>query len=95
MAQPENHIPTEYEPYSDHSEPASVQLPEDNDPVDTDGTTAFRKSTTDRWIHDKTNLPQGEAIQNAKVIVCATDQYGNVTRTYDENPYSNTMVYDV
>ena len=41
------------------------------------------------------NLPKGEAVQNAKVIGHATDKYGNVIGTYDENPYYNTMVYDV
>ena len=32
---------------------------------------------------------------NAKVISRATDWYGNVIVTNDDNPYSNTMVYDV
>ena len=88
-------VPTEYEPYSDDSEPASVQLPEDNDPVKTDGTTSYENLITDRWTHAEMNMTQGEAIQNAKVIGRATDQYGNVIGTYDDNPYSNTMMYDV
>ena len=95
MAHPEKPIPTEYDPYSDVSEPASVQLPEDNDPDETDGTTAFEKPTTDRQIHAEMNFPQGEAIQNAKVIGHATDQDGNFIGTYDDNPYYNTMLYDV
>ena len=41
MAHPEKPIPTEYDPYSDDIEPSSVKLPEDNYPVDTDGTTAY------------------------------------------------------
>ena len=73
MAQPEKPILTEYEPYFDDSQPYSVQLPEDNDPVDTDVTTAFEKPITDRWIHAEINLPQGESMQNAKVIGRATD----------------------
>ena len=40
-------------------------------------------------------MPQGEAMQNSKVIGRATDQYGNIIGTYDDNPYSNIMVYDV
>ena len=47
MAQPEKTIPTEYEPYIDDSELFSDQLPEDNDLVDTYGTTAFEKPITD------------------------------------------------
>ena len=95
MAQPEKHITTEYEPYSGDIEPASVQLPEDNYLVDTDGTNAYEKPITDHWIHAEINLPQGEAIHNAKVIGRATDKYGNVIGAYDDNPYSNTMLYDV
>ena len=41
MAQTEKPVPTEYEPYYDDSETAYVQLPEDNDLVKTDGTTAY------------------------------------------------------
>ena len=82
MAHLEKPILTEYEPYSDDSDPASVLLPEDNDPVETDGTTYFEKPITDRWIHAEINLPQGESMQNAKVIGRATDQYGNVIETY-------------
>ena len=95
LAQPEKHILNEYEPYSDDSEPASFQLPEDNYPVDNDGTTDFEKPITDHWIHVEMNLPQGDAMYNFKVIVCATDQDENVIVTYDDNPYSNTMMYDV
>ena len=86
MAQPKKPVPTEYEPYSDDSEPASVQLPEDTDPVKTDGTTSYENLITDRWTHAEMNMTQGEAIQNAKVIGRATDQYGNVIGTYDDNP---------
>ena len=95
MAHPEKSIPTQYEPYSDDSEPASVQLPEDNDPFYTDGTTAYQKPITDCWIRAEMNLPQGEAMHNVKFIFCTTDQYGNVIGTYDDKSYSNTMVYDV
>ena len=41
------------------------------------------------------NFPQGEAIQNAKVIGHATDQDGNFIGTYDYNPYYYTMLYDL
>ena len=86
MDQPEKPVPTEYETYSDDSEPASFQLPEDNYPVDNDGTTDFEKPITDHWIHVEMNLPQGDAMYNFKVIVCATDQDENVIVTYDDNP---------
>ena len=86
MVQPEKPVPTEYEPHSDYSDPDFVQLPGDNNPVKTDGTTDFEKPITDHWIHAETNLTQGETMHNAKVIVRATDQDGNIIGTYDENP---------
>ena len=95
MDQPEKPILTEYEPYSDYSEPYYVQLPKLNYLVGTDGTTSFEKPVTGRWIYAEINMPQGEATNNAKVISRATDQDGNFIGTYYENPYSNTMVYDV
>ena len=95
MAQLDKPILNKYEPCSDDSKLYFVQLPEDNDPVDTDGTTTYEKPISDRWIYAEMNLLQGEAMQNSKVISSATDQDGNVIGAYDENPYYNTMVYDV
>ena len=95
MAHPDKTVLTKYELYSGNSEPAYVQLPEDNDLVNTDGTTAYEKPITDCWIHSEINLSQGEAMQNSKVIGRATDQDDNLIGTYYGNPYSNTMVYDV
>ena len=61
MAQPEKPITTKYDQYYDNSAPYSVQLPEDNDLVNTDGTTAYEKPITDHWIHAEINMSQGEA----------------------------------
>ena len=62
MAQPEKHILAEYDWYYNDSEPASVQLPEYNYPVDTDGTTSYEKPITYFWIYAEMNMPQGEAM---------------------------------
>ena len=43
MDQPEKPIPTEYDQYSDDNESSSVDLPEANYPVNTDGTTCYEK----------------------------------------------------
>ena len=95
MAIPKNPLPTPFVPYTDEVEPTSLQLPDDNDPLDSDGTTAFEKPITDYWIHAEVNLPQGENFQSAKVIGRSKDKDGNIVGTYDNNPHLNTMVYDV
>ena len=86
---------TSYVPYSDGIEPTSLQLPDDNDPLNADGTSVFEKPITDRWIHAEVTLPQGENMHSAKVIGRSKDIDGNIVGTYDDNPYANTMVYDV
>ena len=49
-----------YVPYSDDVDPDSVSLPNNNDPINKDGTSVFEKPITDQWINAKINLPQGE-----------------------------------
>ena len=95
MAFPPKPPSSPYVPYSDGVEPNSLQLPDDNDPVDADGTSVFEKPITDHWIHAEVTLPQGENMHQAKVIGRSKDEDGNIVGTYDNNPYANTMVYDV
>ena len=95
MSLPTDPIDTTYTPYGDDTEPASVQLPEDNDPIDTNGTAIFEKPITDRLIHAELNLPQGENLRNAKVVGRTQDSDGKPIGTYDDNPILNSMIYDV
>ena len=95
MAFPPKPSSSPYVPYSDGVEPNSLQLPEDNDPVDPNGTSVFEKLITDHWIYAEVTLPQGENMHQAKVIGRSKDEDGNIVGTYDNNPYDNTMVYDV
>ena len=95
MVFPPKHSDTSYVPYSDSVEPTSLQLSDDNDPLNADGTSVFEKPITDRWIHAEVTLPQGENMHSAKVIGRSKDSDGNIVGTYDDNPYANTMVYDV
>ena len=64
MDQSEKPVPTEYETYYDDSEPASVQLPEDNYQVKTDGTNSYKKPITDRCIHSALPPPEEDPFQN-------------------------------
>ena len=82
-------------PYSDDTDPDPPELPSDSDPVDKDGVALFEKPLTDVWINAEINLPQGEAMQSAKVIGRAMDEDGNLIGRYDDNPILNTMVYNV
>lgn len=83
-------------PYEDGEDPDLVKFPEDNDPIDpSDGKSVFEKPITDQWINAELNLPQGEKMKNAKVIGRAKDSDGEAIGTYDENPFLNTIVYDV
>ena len=40
-------------------------------------------------------LPQGENQHQAKVIRRTTDADGNIIGSYNDNPFLNTMVYNV
>ena len=60
IAFPTKQLPKDHVPYSDDCEPDSVSLPDDNDPVDSNGNALFEQPITDRWIHAELHLPQGE-----------------------------------
>ena len=72
------------------NKPATVQLPDDNYPLNADGTSLFEKPITDQLINDELNLPVGESLRNAKVIGRSKDHNGNMVGSYSEN-----LIYDV
>ena len=82
-------------PYHDEDEPDPLQLPDINDPVDDNGIALYEKPITDQWINVEVCLPQGENNSMAKVVGRSKDAEGNVIGTYNDNPFANTMVYDV
>ena len=92
---PEQPIDGDFVPYADEVDPDPVQLPDDNDPISTDGTSVFEKPITDQWINAELNLPQGELIRNARVLGQSKDGNGKPIGTYDPNPFLNTSIYDV
>jgi len=96
MYMPEKPVAPNHVPYSDNDKPASIQLPNDNDPLDDDGRfSLFEKPVTDQLINAELKLPQGEDFRSAKVIGRVKDGNGNVVGSYDENPFLNTLVYNV
>ena len=79
-------------PYSDDVDPDSVSLPDDNYPINKDGTSVFENPITDQWINAELNLPQGEKFQNAKFIGQSKDGNGEPVESYDINPFLNTTI---
>jgi hypothetical protein len=96
MSLPSKPLPdTSYIPYSDNCEPDLIDIPDNNDPVDSSGVAIFDKPITDRLIHAELNLPQGENLRTAKVIGRSKTDDGEYIGTYDDNPLLNSMTYDV
>ena len=85
-----NHVP-----YEDSIEPKPIKFPDDNDPVDSKVRSFFEKPTTDQWINAELNLPQGNTMKSAKVISQSKNLDGEEVGSYNENPFLNTLVYDV
>jgi len=77
----------------DETEP--MQMPSDENPVDSEGRAVGEQSVFDRLIHAELTLPHGENHQYAKVLSRTRDEDGNLIGTYDDNPLLNTMLYDV
>ena len=94
IREPENPI-KDYVTYSDDVDPYSLSLPDDNDPINKDGTSVFENPITDQWINAELNLPQGDKFQNAKVIGQSKDINGVPIGSYDIKPFLNTTIYDV
>lgn len=96
MKMPPKPDPNEqYTPYSDDCEAELLNLPDDNDPVDSTNTAVFEKLVTDRLIHAEIHLPQGEEMKAARVIKRCLDENGELIGTYDDNPMLNSLLYEV
>ena len=67
----------------------------DGDPLDKDGSPTYEHSLTDTLINAEVLLPQGEKVQNAVVTGRHVDESGNVGGTFNENPFLNSIIYDV
>jgi hypothetical protein len=84
-----------YIPYEDGIlDPISIE-DIDSDPVDEEGISYFEQPAIDHLIHAEVNLAQGENMQLAKVLRRSTDDSGRNIGHFDDNPFLNTLVYDV
>ena len=83
-----------YIPYED-DEVQPVQQSMDEDPVDHECRAIGEQPVYDRLIHAELALPQGEEMQNVKVLCHSIGDDVKTIGHYNENPILNTIVYDV
>ena len=67
----------------------------DEDPVDNAGKPICEQPFYDRLIHAEVCLPKGELNHRARVVGRAKDRHDKPIGTYNDNPYLNSIVYDV
>lgn len=76
----------------DGESPRSVPVA---DITDAHGKPIYPDSATDLLIQSEVRLPQGESMQLAKVLRRSVDSEGRVIGEWNDNPFLNTLVYDV
>ena len=85
-----------YVPYEDNEPDSPPHLHTvDEDPIDGSGAAVFERPITDHWINAEVYLPQGEQLKAAKVKSRSQDQDGKIKGQYNDNPYLNTLTYNV
>ena len=65
--------------YSDGVDRHSVQFPEDNYSILSDGAAVFEKPISEQWIHSEMNVRQGEFLRKEKVLGRTKDDNGDET----------------
>mmetsp|Transcript_26699 Transcript_26699/g.37842 ORF Transcript_26699/g.37842 Transcript_26699/m.37842 type:complete len:775 (+) Transcript_26699:4067-6391(+) len=84
----------EWDPYVDEDE-APMEMPETEEPVDATGKAINQLPAYDKLIHAKVQLQVDEQMQKGKVTKRAIGPNGVTAGTYDDNPYLNTVIYEV
>jgi hypothetical protein len=84
----------EFEEYEDENEPARI-VPDIEDMVDANGNLLNQQPAYDKILHSEVSLQLGEEMSVGKVTKRAIGPDGVTAGTYDENPYLNSMIYEV
>jgi hypothetical protein len=71
------------------------QIPEVEDIVDANGRLLCQQPVYDKIIHAEVLLQHGERVQTGKVIQRSIGAEGTVLGSYDDNPFLNSIIYDV
>ena len=80
--------------YEDDDETARV-VPDIEDTVDAKGKMLNQQPAYDKILHSEVSLQLGEDMTTGKVTKRAIGPDGITAGTYDENPYLNSMIYEV
>ena len=83
-----------WEEYSDDDE-LPRQIPDIEDTVDATGKLICQQPAYDRLINAEVHLQHGDKVQAAKVIKRSLGPDGKTNGSYDENPFLNSLMYDV
>ena len=83
-----------FEKYEDHDQQEQPTL-EVEDIVDSTGKLINQQPTYDQIINAEGQLQLGEEMVTDKVTQRTIGPNGQVTGTYDNNPYLNSIIYDV
>ena len=94
MTPPNTQQPKVFEKYEDPEQQEQPTL-EVEDIVDSTGNLINQQPAYDQIINAEVQLQLGEEMVTGKVIQRTIGPDGQVTGTYDNNPYLNSIIYDV
>ena len=79
----------------DEDESFDSPLPEADVPVDASGKDFNQIPLYDKLVKAEVRIPHNGGLKSGKVIGRTIADNGKVYGTYDDNPYRNTVSYDV
>ena len=94
MTPPNTQQPKAFEEYEDHEEQEQPTLEVENI-VDSTGKLINQQPASDQIINAEVQLQLGEEMVNGKVIQRTIGPDGQVTGTYDNNPFLTSILYNV
>jgi hypothetical protein len=90
----DNEDDSAFEEYEDEVEAARI-VPDIEDTVDASGKLLNQQPAYDKVLHSEVSLQLGADMSVGKVTKRAIGPDGTIAGTYDENPYINSMIYEV
>ena len=88
-----NHPLNQYE--VDYDESFDSRLPEAEEPIDASGKQINQQPLYDKLVKAEVTMPHKGSLKTGKVVGRTVANDGKVYGTYDEDPYRNTVSYDV
>lgn len=94
ISPPQTQPSKDFDLYEDETERPNP-MPDTEDTVDADGRLLDQQPAYDTMINAEVLLQQGEEYVTCKIIGRSTGPDGKTHGKYDENPYLNSIMYDV